>query len=176
MKTVAGLVTTHTRAREVLEALQGAGFDPQLVSVITRPARQGEAKRSTQVPVEKSDELNPEATYTGITGWLISAGAIGAPTMGQAAALGPADEALGEDNPQPRFRPMLPPGGLNGALKSWGLSDEEARAYSDRVTAGDILMSVEVADDKDASKAQDVLREYGASGVIVTDSWHHARH
>jgi len=56
-------------------------------------------------------------------------------------------------------------GGLIGALTGWGFSERQAHEYQDRIEHGELLLAVDVPDDRDTGRVEDILRRDGGDMV-----------
>jgi hypothetical protein len=170
MKTVAGVFPVQTQAQQALQDLQTAGFAPQRVSVIARDterARDVAEETGAEVPTGAAAGAGAGAVLGGLAGWLIGIGALAIPGIGPVVAAGPIAAALGVGGTTAAVGAGVGAvaGGLVGALTGWGFSESEAREYQERVGRGDILLAVEVPDDQDTGRAEDILRRSGGERV-----------
>jgi hypothetical protein len=107
------------------------------------------------------------AILGGAAGWLVGIGALAIPGVGPIVAAGPIAAALGVAGTTAAAGAGVGAvaGGLVGALTGWGFSESEARAYQQGVERGDILVAVELPDDEDAGRAEDILKRHGGDRV-----------
>lgn len=160
MKTVAGVFHSPTQAVRAIEDLQSAGIDPQVVGVIAHPdlARRVANETGAEVATGAASGAGLGAILGGVAGWLVGVGTLTIPGIGPVLAAGPIAAALGGAG----IGAIA--GGLVGALTVWGFSEAEAREYESRVRQGDILLTVDLANDQ-ADRAEDILRRNGGNGV-----------
>jgi hypothetical protein len=175
MKTVAGLFSGRNQAEQALQQLRSAGFDPQRVSVIARDperARDVAAETGAEVPTSAAGGAGIGAVLGGVAGWLVGIGALAIPGIGPVIAAGPIAAALGTAGATAAVGAGAGAvaGGLVGALTGWGFSESEAREYEGRVGRGDILLAVQVPDDQDTGRAEDMLRRAGGDRVSTSAS------
>lgn len=168
MKTVAGLFRTQSQAETAIEQLQRAGFDPDRVGFVASPTSAGDLARATRtdVPASAAGGGTLGAILGGAAGWLVGIGALSIPGIGPVLAAGPLAAALGVAGTTAAVGAGvgLVAGGLLGVLTGWGFSAAEAREYEARVSQGDILLTVEVADEA-AGQAESILRQHGGDRV-----------
>lgn len=156
-----GLFSDRQSAQTALTQLRDSGFDMNKISVVNKDTNT-ENLQSTGVNADKDSQVaesaKESATVGGITGGAIglvgSLGVLAIPGVGPVAELGVLlantvfAGALGAAG-----------GGLIGALVGWGLSEEEAKYYSDRVNNnGNYLVIVE-GDTATVNAAQTVLQQ-----------------
>ncbi len=94
------------------------------------------------------------ATWGGLAGLALGAGALAVPGVGPLLAAGPIAAAL----------TGAATGGIAGGLIDWGIPEERGRHYENKVREGNILAIVHVSGNK-ADEAAKVLREHGAKDV-----------
>lgn len=170
MKTVAGLFEASGAAEQALQDLRTAGFDPRHVSVITRnPERARDIARETgaEVATGTATGAGLGAILGGAAGWLVGIGALAIPGVGPIVAAGPIAAALGVAGTTAAAGAGIGvvAGGLVGALTGWGFSESEARAYQEGIERGDILLAVEVPDDDDTGRVEDIFKRRGGDRV-----------
>lgn len=162
MKTVAGLVETRSQARDTLDDLRLAGFDPAQLSLLVRPSG------PPGQPTRQDGHTLPLGAVVGRNaGWLAGAGALAVPGLGPVVAVGPVAAALGmrPEASSPDARGCWPALGLAAALKPSGFVDGEVRQFEAGLVQGDILVTVSAGDERAAGRAADILRQNGAKRV-----------
>ena len=170
MKVVAGVFTAQSQAQQALQELQGAGFDPQRVSVIARDssrARDVAEETGAEVRSGTATGAGAGAVLGGLAGLLVGVGALAIPGIGPVIAAGPIAAALGTAGTTAAVGAGAGAvaGGVVGALTGWGFSESEAREYQERVGRGDMLLAVEIPDDQDSNTAEEILRRCGGERV-----------
>jgi hypothetical protein len=172
MRTVAGIFDGPAETQRALDDLRAAGFEPRAVSVIANDPERAhqlanEAKNEVAVGVAAGAGIG--ALLGGAAGWLVGAGALAIPGLGPLVAAGPIAAALGAAGTTAvaGVAGGWVTGGLIGALTGWGFSEAEARTYEDRVRDGAFLLAVELPDDQDAGRAEDILDQAGGEHVIT---------
>ena len=170
MKTVAGLFETPEAASRAIQDLRALGIDPQRVSVIARDKEQAKDvahQTGAEVASGAATGAGLGALLGGAAGWLVGIGALAIPGIGPIVAAGPIAAALGVAGTTAAAGAGIGvvTGGLLGALTGWGFSESEARSYEQGVERGDMLLAVEVPDNDDAGRIEDVFKRSGADRV-----------
>ena len=160
-KRAIGLFKSRQDAEAALLKLRDSGFDMDKVSVVNKDGDKGQMQGAA-VNDGKGEQIAESAgrsaaiggTTGGAIGLIGSLGVLAIPGVGVAAELGILlantvfAGALGAAS-----------GGLLGALVGWGLPEDQAQYYSDRVNnSGDYLVLVE-SDTSGLNSAQTVLQE-----------------
>lgn len=160
MQRAVGLFPDRSTAEAALVQLRDSGFDMDRVSIVSKEAKTGEMQGAAVNSSEDSkvaDAAGKGATVGGVGGGAVgligSLGILAIPGVGPIAELGVilantvfagAVGAVG--------------GGLVGALVGWGLPEDQAKYYSDRVNnSGDYLVLVE-GDANTLRTAENILR------------------
>lgn len=99
------------------------------------------------------------ATWGGLAGLALGAGALAVPGIGPLLAAGPLAAAL----------TGAATGGLAGGLIDWGVPESVGREYETHVRQGGVLAVIRVSEKK-ADDAANILRENGARDVGMHDS------
>jgi len=170
MKTVAGVFAAETQAVRALEDLHSADIDPHSVSVIARSreeAREVAAATGATAPKGAGAGAGLGAVFGGVAGWLVGIGALAIPGIGPVIAAGPIAAALGAAGTTAAAGAGVGAvaGGLIGALTGWGFSERQAHEYQDRIEHGELLLAVDVPDDRDTGRVEDILRRDGGDMV-----------
>lgn len=161
MQRAVGLFSDRRDAEAALSKLRDSGFDMNQVSVVNKGSETGEMQGASVNADEDEQVANSaarSATVGGVSGGAIgligSLGVLAIPGVGPAAALGVLlantvfGGALGAAG-----------GGILGALVGWGLPDDQAQYYSDRVNkSGDYMVLVE-GDANAVQSAQTILQQ-----------------
>ena len=157
-------------AREVVSALEEAGFTSSEISIVKQ---RGDGV-TTSTAADDNDGAKTGATIglvagTG-AGLLASLGLIAIPGIGPLVAAGVLATTLAT------AAAGTITGGLLGALVDYGVSPEHADVYAENVRRGGTLVSVK-ADGERLSEAEDIMQEYdpvdiGARGETYRkDGW-----
>ena len=156
-----GLFPDRQSAQTAMLQLRDSGFDMNKVSVVNKNTETGDMQGASvnsgdadQVVESASDSAKIGGATGGAIGLIGSLGVLAIPGVGPVAELGILlantvfAGALGAAS-----------GGLLGALVGWGMSEEDAKYYSDRVNnSGDYLVVVE-GDANTINAAQTVLQQ-----------------
>jgi uncharacterized membrane protein len=149
-----GIFSNRRDAEHALTELRDAGFDMNKVSVIVKNADPNDQIGGAGVSDGKEDQVEggtkAGATAGAVTGGLI--GLIGGLSLLAIPGVGPVAEAgVLLANTLLGGAIGAAGGALVGALLGWGVPEEKAKYYGDRVSQGDYLIIVE-------STAEDILR------------------
>ncbi|MBD0336656.1 MAG: hypothetical protein ICV62_14300 [Cyanobacteria bacterium Co-bin13] len=155
-----GLFSSRREAETALHQLRDAGFNMDKISVVTR----NEGGNGSHSGSDKGDQIaggagagaTAGAATGGLMGLIGSLGVLAIPGIGPVAEVGIilANTLLGGGI-------GAAGGGLIGALVGWGVPEDQANYYNDRVTQhGDHLILVE-GNEQDMRNAQSVLNNYG---------------
>lgn len=161
MSTVIGLFEHSRDANDLVEELQKEGVAKNQIGLVARH----EVIKEHGIDVTTGTEVGAVtgATTGGIAGLLIGLGALLIPGLQIVAAgeflvvigatvLGLAGGAIA--------------GGLIGSLSGLGLSEERARRYSEAVTAGHIMVTAQVPEER-VEEVSQMMTRYGAVEVDV---------
>ncbi|NJL00389.1 MAG: hypothetical protein HC838_02490 [Spirulinaceae cyanobacterium RM2_2_10] len=145
-KRAVGLFSTRREAETSLSQLRDASFDMNKVSVIAKDADGNSSVGGAQVTSNKGDQAaggagagaTAGATTGGILGLVGGLGVLAIPGVGVAAEVGVilANTLLGSGI-------GAAGGGLAGALIGWGVPEEDAKYYDERLNAGEYVVLVE---------------------------------
>ena len=159
---VYGIYSSRAHAEESIDALRGAGFRSEDISVLI-PDNEG----SKDFGHEKHSKA-PEGTAVGAAtigalggalGWLVGIGALAIPGIGPILAAGPLVAALAGVGAGTLL------GGLGGAFVGMGIPEYEAKRYEGRIRSGGVLLSIHCDDDHWAHRAKEMLRNTGAEDI-----------
>ena len=170
-KRAIGLFKTRQDAEAALKKLNDSGFDMSKVSVVNKDAKAGDMQGATvsDDSSQIAESAGKSAAIGGATGGTIgligSLGVLAIPGVGLAAEAG-----ILLANTLFAGTLGAASGGLLGALVGWGLSEDEAKYYSDRVNdSGDYLVVVET-DANSMNQAQTTFQENRISDWKTFDS------
>jgi hypothetical protein len=158
-----GVFSTRGEAEIALNEIRDAGFDMNKVSVIARHAEQDGEMAGADLNKSKSEQVKggtaAGATAGGATGGIMGLigglGVLAIPGVGVAAEVGIvlANTLLGG-----AFGAVG--GGLVGALVGWGIPEDQASYYDERVAAGEYLIMMEGAQ-AEIRQAEAILHSRG---------------
>ena len=170
MKVVAGLFESQTMAQRAIEDLRTASIDSGRVSVIARDKQQARDlanETGAEVATGAATGAGLGAILGGAAGWLVGIGALAIPGIGPIVAAGPIAAALGVAGTTAAAGAGVGvvAGGVIGALTGWGFSESEAKAYQDGIERGDLLLAVDVPDNEDSGRVEDIFKRDGGDRV-----------
>jgi hypothetical protein len=154
-RTAVGYFRDRASADRAYDALKGAGFDSDDISVLGRGREGGKGLAGDDHDVSAGEG----AVTGGIVGLLLGAAAMLIPGIGPIVAVGPLSAALAGAVTGGVTGAAV--GGITGALVDAGVPDEEARYYNDRFQAGGYLVTVRT-DDAGHARARAILESAGA--------------
>lgn len=157
-KTVIGTFNDRANAEKAVGDLKGKGFDRD-ISILAKDDKGGNTdKYSTRFtggdPV--SDGASTGGVVGGLLGLAAGAGALAIPGIGPLLAAGPIAGLLSG----------AATGGIVGGLADYGIPEDRAKFFQDRVKQGNVLVSVRCADTK-AEEASGILNRYGGQDVEI---------
>lgn len=172
-KTVIGLFNSTESAREAIANLRKQGYTENEINLVQKDNRSNESKgvgapgMTNNIDAREldmgtgdiTDGVASGATWGGLAGLALGAGALAIPGVGPLVAAGPIGAAL----------TGAATGGIAGGLIDWGIPEERGQHYEKRVKEGDLLAIIKVSDGK-ANEAASILRNNGAKDVEVHDA------
>ncbi len=171
---VLGIFTDRWNAEDAIRRLHRSGFNPQDISIMMKNT--GEAKiMAEQTGVSEVVGGTVSGAAAGgvigaLAGILVANGVI--PGLGAFLIGGPLAAALGLTGTVATAVSGATTGalagGLLGALTSWGLSDEDAKIYEQRVRAGGILLAVFTREGEEG-EVRAIMEEMDATDVKSVD-------
>ncbi|MBO1264432.1 general stress protein [Proteiniclasticum sp. SCR006] len=155
MKRIAGIFSKETQALRAIERLRTDGYRDDEISVITSDKENydrlsrvvgDDVMSSTDIKAENAGEKAASGSVIGgIGGFLLGLGAMAVPGAGPVLAAGPIAGAITGAVAGGTI------GGVAGLLTDYGIPEEEARQYEERITEGDIMILVD--DDEERREA-----------------------
>jgi len=160
-RTVIGVFEDAYRATQALNALRDAGFTPEQVSVVARDTRvTREMADNTDMVAEDAGKGAVVGTVLGgLAGWLVGISALAIPGVGPIVGAGIIGTTLAGAGIGAAT------GGLVGALGSYDVPEEDARAYEEWVRQGSVLLTVHATSDAQAQQANSVFGSFGGRSV-----------
>ena len=162
------MCTEQKAAEEAIEELKTKGYDAKDISIVMKDSDAGsELSEDTDTKVAGSAVTGATggAVIGGLAGLLAS---IALPGIGAFLIGGPIAAALGLTGTAASVASGAATGamagGILGALTGLGLSEDEAKAYEERINEGGILVAVPLSDNNDPS-VKDILTQHGAEDV-----------
>lgn len=167
-----GIFSNRRDAEHALNELRDAGFNMNQISIIVDNAKGGDRIGGAEVSDRKSEQIEggtkagatAGAATGGIIGLVGSLGVLAIPGVGPAAEVGLllASTLLGG-------AVGAATGALAGALIGWGVPEDRAKHYEQRVAGGDYLVVVEGTAEEILS-AEAVLDSRGVSDWGIYDA------
>jgi uncharacterized membrane protein len=163
-KSIYAIVTSETQANQLLDRLVSAGFSTDDISILFPD------KVSTHEFSHEKHTKAPEGTVVGAStggviggtiGLLAGIGALAIPGVGPLIAAGPLLAALSG------AAAGATAGGIAGALIGMGIPELEAKRYENRVTEGNLLISIHATDGDEVDRAKKILEDGGAEDISV---------
>jgi uncharacterized protein (TIGR02271 family) len=163
--TVVAVFHEREDAREAIEALKEAGFDPDTISILA-PDKQATHDIAEETGTQAGSGAATGAVAGGILGglggWLVGIGALAIPGIGPFIAAGAFATALGGAAIGAGV------GAIAGALVGMGVPKEEADYYEGEVKSGRTLVTVRA--DGRFDEAQRIMRQHGAYDMQSGDA------
>ena len=163
-KSVYAIASSELKASGIVDDLIASGFSSNDVSALFPD------KETTHEFSHEKNTKAPEGAVTGATtggvvggtlGLLAGIGALAIPGVGPLIAAGPLLAALSGAAAGAAV------GGIAGGLIGLGIPELEAKRYENRVSEGNILISVHTESSDEVSRAKDVLEKAGAQDISV---------
>jgi hypothetical protein len=159
---VYGIYTSREHAEEAVDAMRGAGFRADDISIML-PDNLGSKdfghERHTKAPEGATAGAATAGIVGGALGWLVGAGALAIPGVGPFIAAGPIMAALAGVGAGTVL------GGITGALVGLGIPEYEAKRYEGRIRSGGVLLSVHCSDEHWVNRAKEMLKHTGAEDI-----------
>lgn len=156
-QTVLGIFDNKNDAENAINSLKNDGFHPKDISIVMK-GDHTITQKSVDNPVaeDAASGVVTGGVIGGIAGLLIGVGAIAIPGIGALLIGGPLAAAMGITGAAASTVSGVATGavagGIIGALVGWGVSEEEAHVYEERVKKGAILVAVHADDVSTARK------------------------
>jgi hypothetical protein len=160
-----GIATSYSQADVIIEALKGAGFPNNDISVLfsdQEGTRDFAHEKNTKAPEGAITGASTGGVVGGVLGWLVGIGSLAIPGVGPFVAAGPIMAALSGAAVGSAVA------GLTGALVGMGIPEYEAKRYEGKLRDGNILISVHSNTRKETDRAEDILKRANAQDVSST--------
>lgn len=158
-KTVIGTFNSRTNAEKAVGDLKGKGYDRD-ISILAKDDKGGQDTNKYSTQFTGGDPVADGASTGGVVGGLVGlaagAGALAIPGIGPLLAAGPIAGLLSG----------AATGGIVGGLADYGIPEDRAKFFQDKVKQGNVLVSVRCADTK-AEEASGILNKYGGQDVEI---------
>jgi uncharacterized membrane protein len=158
-----GVFSTRQEAESALSRLRDVGFDMDKISVVTKDAGRQGAVGDTQTQKSSGEQAaggaaagaTAGAATGGILGLIGGLGVLAIPGVGPIAEVGVvlANTLIGGGI-------GAAGGGLLGALIGWGVPEDQAKLYDERLKAGEYVVLVE-GTQEEIQSAETVLNQRG---------------
>ena len=164
-KSVYAIAISEGKANRIVDSLTNSGFSANDISVLFPD------KSTTHEFSHEKNTKAPESTVTGAAtggvlggalGLLAGIGALAIPGVGPLIAAGPLLAALSGAAAGATV------GGIAGGLIGLGIPEFEAKRYENRLTEGNILISVLTETGDQVDRAKEVMKNAEAEDVCVT--------
>ncbi|MFH5836930.1 general stress protein [Proteiniclasticum sp. C24MP] len=152
MKRIAGIFSTEVNALRAIDRLRADGYRDEEISVITSDKENydrlsrvvgDDLMSDTDITAENAGEKAASGSVMGgIGGFLLGLGAMAIPGAGPVLAAGPIAGAITGAVAGGTI------GGVAGLLTDYGIPEEEAKLYEERITEGDIMVLVDDDDER----------------------------
>lgn len=163
-KSVYAIATSELQANDIVDRLTIAGFSANDISALFPD------KGTTHEFSHEKHTKAPEGAVTGVAtggvlggalGLLAGIGALAIPGVGPLIAAGPLLAALSGAAAGATV------GGVTGALIGMGIPELEAKRYENRISEGNILISIHAVDGEEVNKAKEILKAANAEDISV---------
>jgi uncharacterized membrane protein len=162
---VFGIVKTQSRAEQIIQDLQSAGFSASEISVLL-PDIQGKHDighiKATKAPEGATTGASTGGVAGGVLGLLAGIGALAIPGVGPFIAAGPIMAALSG------AAVGAATGGIVGGLIGMGIPEIEARRYEDKLRNGNYLIAVHAKDGDEKDRAKEIFKSAGAEDISTS--------
>ena len=171
MKRIVGIFSTEVQALKAIDRLRTDGYRDDEISVITSDKENydrlsrvvgDDVMSSVDIKAENAGEKAASGSVIGgIGGFLLGLGAMAIPGAGPVLAAGPIAGAITGAVAGGTI------GGVAGLLTDYGIPEEDARLYEERITEGDIMVLV----DDDEERRQAVYDNFYENESYIRDGY-----
>lgn len=159
---VFGFVKSISQADAIVDALRGAGFPRDEISLLFPRDAYAEGviyERSSKAPEGMAAGASTGGVIGGALGWLTGIGALAIPGLGPFIAAGPIMAALSGAALGATV------GGFTGGAIGLAIPEYEARDIERKIRDGEILIAARTQTRDERSRATDILQRRGATDV-----------
>lgn len=166
-KSVYAIATSEDQAVRIVDTLTRAGFSSNAISVLfpdKETSHEFSHEKNTKAPEGAVTGATTGGVLGGAIGLLAGIGALAIPGVGPLIAAGPLLAALSGAAAGATV------GGIAGGLIGLGIPELEAKRYENRISEGNILISVHATTDDDVDLAKGLMQEAGAEDISVSST------
>ena len=164
-KTVYAIINSEAQAARIVDNLVNSGFSPNDISVLfpdKGSTHEFSHEKNTKAPEGAVAGASTGGLLGGGLGLLAGIGALAIPGVGPLIAAGPLLAALSGAAVGASV------GGIAGGLIGLGIPELEAKRFENRITEGNILISVHAVDGDEVDRAKEILKNAEAEDISVT--------
>ncbi|MFN6568304.1 hypothetical protein [Dendronalium sp. ChiSLP03b] len=169
-----GVFTSHRDAEQALRELRDSGLPMEKVSVLVQYTDRDREIGDDEIRERIGDKSDEVATVGGLsggalgglTGLLVGLGTLAIPGVGPIMLAGAMATALATTFVGASIGAAT--GTFAGALVGWGISEEQARAYNERVGHGHYLIIVD-GTSQEIAKVEAILQRWGIEEFGIYD-------
>lgn len=164
-KTVYAIVNSQAQAARIVDNLVNSGFSTNDISVLfpdKDSTHEFSHEKNTKAPEGAVAGASTGGLLGGGLGLLAGIGALAIPGVGPLIAAGPLLAALSGAAVGASV------GGIAGGLIGLGIPELEAKRFENRISDGNILISVHAVDGNEVDRAKEILKNAEAEDISVT--------
>ena len=164
-KSVYAISTSEDQANRIVDSLTNGGFSSNDISVLfpdKSTSHEFSHEKHTKAPEGAVTGAATGGVVGGTLGLLVGIGALAIPGVGPLIAAGPLLAALSGAAAGATV------GGVAGGLIGLGIPEIEAKRYENRVSKGNILISVHAETGDEVDHAKKILHDCGAEDISAT--------
>jgi len=164
-KTVYAIVNSQAQAARIVDNLTSSGFSGNDISVLfpdKDSTHEFSHEKNTKAPEGAVAGASTGGILGGGLGLLAGIGALAIPGVGPLIAAGPLLAALSGAAVGASV------GGIAGGLIGLGIPELEAKRYENRISEGNILISVHAVDGDEVDRAKEIFKNAEAEDISVT--------
>jgi len=150
------LVDSEWQALNIVERFRSRGFSNNEISVLFL-SRSGTPRQGQSDP-DTSCEGLATSVLDGALGWLAGFGPLQLPQLGPCVGAGPLMESLNSWK-------CSVINDISTSLRAFGISENRAQHYAERIGSGEILIAVHPTELERANQAEQILSRLGANDI-----------